>query len=138
MKPKTKKLSNMQRLEKQEFVNHDLLNLLKAIDKTVVNAYYQLWADGKEVVIVQFKYKDIFIVYVNNLDLKEIALKIIEKMWGEKVKKTVKGGDYPYCNNIAGRSCFANENGKCNCLVDTRFKKNKCPFYKKKSEIKER
>ncbi len=80
MKPKTKKLSNMQRLEKQEFVNSKLLYLLKAIDETVVNAYYQLRADFNEVVIVQFKYKDIFMVYVNDLDLKEIALAVIEKM----------------------------------------------------------
>lgn len=43
----------------------------------------------------------------------------------------------PVCEDRR-RDCFAYCNTRCSVLTDTEFKKNKkCPFYKKKSEIKE-
>ncbi len=37
---------------------------------------------------------------------------------------------YPVC--IKHMSCFANIDGHCNCLRDTKFKRD-CPFFKDKS-----
>ncbi|MGM9938071.1 MAG: hypothetical protein ACI38A_12065 [Candidatus Ornithomonoglobus sp.] len=33
------------------------------------------------------------------------------------------------------KDCFANVDGKCICLTDNNFKDNKCPFYKRKTQL---
>ena len=33
------------------------------------------------------------------------------------------------------KDCFANINGHCDCLTDTDFCDDECPFYKKKADI---
>lgn len=41
-------------------------------------------------------------------------------------------GKFPTCNND---NCFANNEGRCNCLSDSDFGGRKCPFFKTKKEF---
>jgi len=42
---------------------------------------------------------------------------------------SIRQTEYPKCEQ---KDCFANHSGRCQCLQNTKFKRQ-CPFYKKKN-----